>query len=77
MVDPVCVCVCVCACSYVGLGSPASQGLTNPSGYCCQSPNSLSLRLPACCPLPAEESRSPAPEWYPEICLPFLRILEW
>ena len=46
MVDPVCVCVCVCAraraCSYVGLGSPASQGLMNPSGYCCQSPNSLS-----------------------------------
>lgn len=73
MADP----VRVCACSHVGLGSPASQGLMSPSGYCCQSPNPLSLRLLACCPLPAEEGRSPAPEWYPETCLPFLKISGW
>lgn len=48
MADP----VCVCGRSHVGLGSPASQGLVNPSGYCCQSPDPLSLRLlgAALCP---------------------------
>lgn len=73
MADP----VCVCGRSHVGLGSPASQGLVNPSGYCCQSPDPLSLRLPGCCPLPAEGGRSPAPEWHPKTCPPFLKISGW
>lgn len=66
-------CVCVWTLTR-GPKLPSKSGSCEPPGTAVSPQDPLSLRPLGCCPLPAEGGRSPAPEWHPKTCPPFLKI---